>query len=97
MPLPEEYDPKRVQDAIDGRRIGASNLSDKVIATNTPNTANVEFKVAHQQQARPLYFQVVDIDKGGVVYRTKNKAWDRTHAYLKCTVSAAKVKLIFFS
>lgn len=63
--------------------------------TTTPGTANVEFRVTHNLGYIPINFLLVDINASGRIYRS-TQAWDKTNAYLKCTVASAKVRVIIW-
>ena len=97
MALGAEYDPDKVQDAIDERRaFSLGNMNDLLVTVTTPATADEEFKVTHGLVAQPVRWLVAWRDKAGVVY-AGDRATDRTYAYLKCSAASMKMKIIFFS
>jgi len=82
-------------DILLNRGLNFSDNFDAVEASYTSNAvADTQDTVAHTLGKTPSGVIVVDIDKGGVVYR--GSAHDSNNLYLKCTVASASVKLLVY-
>lgn len=72
----------------------ASNFDATELSFTTNAIPDTQDTVAHGRKSAPAYFLVVDINKGGVLYRSA--AFNATNCYFKCTVASAAVKVIVF-
>lgn len=71
------------------------NLDGADVSYTSNAIANTEDTIPHTLGRAPVKFFVVDLDKGGVVYRG-GTTFTSTNIYLKCTVASANIKLFIF-
>lgn len=67
------------------------NFAGALLSFTSNATPDTQDTTPHGLRRAPSYFLVLDIDKGGVVYRSA--AFDETNVYTKCTVASAAVKI----
>lgn len=72
----------------------ADNFDGKFVEFISNATPDTEDAIEHGFNRAPAYFIVIDLDKGGVVYRSS--VFDKTNCYFKCTVASAAVKVFIF-
>ena len=70
----------------------ADNVDGSILEFTTNAIANTQDTTAHGLVRVPNYFIVLDINLGGVLYRSAS--FDDTNFYSKCTVAAAAVKVL---
>lgn len=70
----------------------ADNVDGSILEFTTNAIANTQDTTAHGLDRVPTYFIILDIDKGGVLYRSA--AFDQDNIYTKCSVSSATVKIL---
>lgn len=86
---------EQILDAILDRGIFPTDNMDAVHVSYTSNgTENTEDSVAHTLGKIPTGFIVVDINKGGVVY--KSDTFTATVLKLKCSTATTIVKLLVY-
>lgn len=72
----------------------SDNFNGKILSYTTNATPDTEDAIPHGMKLVPISFIVIDINKGGVAYRSA--AFDKTNVYLKCTVASAAIKVFIF-
>ena len=70
------------------------NFNAKTVSYTSNASPDTEDTVAHGLGKVPIGVITVEIDKGGVVY--KSATYDKTNVYLKCTVAAAAIKILVY-
>lgn len=70
------------------------NFNGALLSYTSNATPDTQDTVAHGLLRAPTDFIVVNIDKGGVVY--KSAAFNATNVFLKCTAASAAVKVFVF-
>ena len=70
----------------------ADNIDGAILEFTTNATPDTQDTTAHGLDRVPTYFILLDINKGGVLYRSA--AFDATNFYSKCTVASAAVKVL---
>jgi hypothetical protein len=84
--------------ALDGVLNGGlridENFDGEIVSYSSNAIANTQDTVIHGLGKIPVGFLVIDIDKGGVVYRSATS--DETNLYLKCSTATTAVTLFIF-
>lgn len=79
---------------LNGGLTFADNFDSVSVSYTSNAVADTQDTVAHTLGKTPTGFIVVDIDKGGVVYRSGTS--DATNLYLKCSTASTNIKLIVY-
>lgn len=78
-------------DTAAGSRAG--NIDAVYATVVSPSVANTEFPVKHQLSRIPVGFDVVMLDKPGIVYASRKDSWSMSVIYLKCSSATTTLRL----